>query len=387
MGRGAKIRGCLFLLILAIMPFGQLPGVFLQSLLNLGFRLHPIDILTVFTVIFTLIVKGLRGVSDYLKPAFAAMAFSLGLSVFVGNFDPYGFLYFVRLFFYLLFFVTLPSFHVKDKNLLVKSLILVGVSISVLGWIQYLLIPDLTSLKQFGWDDHYFRLTSSFLDPTFTGILLAFSVLAAVYFFDSTKKLPAVAAFVFLLFTLTYTYSRASFLAVLVGLFAFLWRRQKRLFLSIALLFVFFVVLLPNSSGGEGVNLGRTNSINQKFENYIQGLRLVSSSPVFGLGYNNICKAKADLGFNVSVQKNSCYGLDNSFLLILASTGALGLFVALEFFRKLGQATSDDAYGRLFKSTVAATFVHSFFTNTLFYPWVIVWLAVLALISRRIVKS
>ena len=43
---------------------------------------------------------------------------------------------------------------------------------AVFGWIQYFFWPDLTYLKYLGWDDHYFRLTGTFLDPNFMGLVL-----------------------------------------------------------------------------------------------------------------------------------------------------------------------------------------------------------------------
>lgn len=382
--RAAKVKDYLLLLILAITPFGQLPGLFVQSLLNLSFRLHPLDILVFFTVIFTPVVSKIREISGFLRPMFTIMIFGMVLSVFTGYFDLQGALYSTRIVFYSLFFVAFLLFPTKNKTFLIQALIIVGVNFAIFGWVQYFLIPDLTSLKLFGWDDHYFRLTSTFLDPAFTGILLVFSSLTTVFYYLLTRKRSVIAILVFLLLTLAYTYSRASFLALFVGLFVLLWKRQKKLLFLISFLLISFVMLLPQNLGGEGVNLSRVNSINQKFENYAEGFRLVSNSPVFGLGYNNICKVKTQQGLDISAQKNSCYGLDNSFLVILASAGILGLFIAFDFFGKLRRATSADKYGDLFKATVAATFVHSLFTNTLFYPWVIVWLAILASMSRSV---
>src|SRR5688572_7671325 len=55
------------------------------------------------------------------------------------------------------------KFHFKEKylNLIGFSLIL----FLALGLLQYIFLPDLRFLKNIGFDDHLYRLTSTFLDP------------------------------------------------------------------------------------------------------------------------------------------------------------------------------------------------------------------------------
>ncbi|OGM33238.1 hypothetical protein A2803_00100 [Candidatus Woesebacteria bacterium RIFCSPHIGHO2_01_FULL_44_21] len=380
----ARIIDYLLLLILAIFPLGQLPGIYTQNLLGLGFRPHPIDALILFTVIFMHIVYRVKSIFRLLLPIIVVLAFSLLLSVFTSNFDIHGLFYVFRLTVYLvflLFWLNRPISKAK-RGLCLQSLLVVGGSVALFGWVQYFLFPDLTSLKAVGWDDHYFRLTSTFMDPAFTGIVLVLGILTATSYFLLSRTKRAVLSVVFLLITLGFTYSRASFLALIIGLFVLLWNRNKKFLLILVFAFAVIVVLLPRTPGGEGVKLSRVSSISQKIQNYQESFEIILSSPVFGVGYNNVCKAKARLSIDISAQKNSCYGLDNSFLLILATTGVLGLLVVFNLLGQIAKLTAGNIYGDLFNASALAVLVHSQFSNTLFYPWVIIWLVILAIISR-----
>ncbi len=63
---------------------------------------------------------------------------------------------FLSCFMYSIFFVgvfRLVSKNKKLTNLLVRSLIGLGIFVAIFGWIQYLFYPDLRPLYLIGWDD------------------------------------------------------------------------------------------------------------------------------------------------------------------------------------------------------------------------------------------
>jgi hypothetical protein len=373
------------LLTLGLFPFGVLPGIFFKNIFNLPFRLHPIDLVVSATVIFMILnTDSLKRImqNGYI---FVVILFSTLFSLFGSRFDFYGLIYLGRLIVYLMFFMSLTlKTNKTSKTQTLKLLILVGLVIGVFGWIQYFLFADLTNLKYFGWDDHYFRLVSTFLDPAFNGVLLVLSILSAIVFYLLTKNKLILPTILFLLVSLGFTYSRASFLALVIGLSVLLYKSHKRSLLLFVLLLLFIIFSLPQSPGGEGVKLTRVSSIEQKVENYATGFRLISTSPLLGIGYNNICSAKKALNIDISQQINSCYGLDNSFLLVWASMGILGLLSVSWYFVGIYKDTVDDIYGMLFKASTGAVLFHALFTNTLFYPWVIVWIAFLMSASRSL---
>jgi len=355
----------LLLFILAIFPFGQLPGIFLESILRTPFRIHILDLLVgAYVFLYWLSFKNLARLKGLL-PVVLVFGFSIIISIFSGTFTLVGAIYFIRLVFYLAFI------YLIDIKIKLVTLVVVGGAVATFGWIQYFVFPDLTALKLFGWDDHYFRLAATFLDPAFTGAILLLATFVAFYLFGKTKSMVYLASSIFLAVSLGFTYSRASYIAFLVGLVFLLFRKAKRKLIIVTVIFALVIVFLPRGVGGEGVKLTRTSSISFKLENYAQSFRIISYSPLFGVGYNNVCKAKEVLFINTKEQKNSCNGLDNSFLFILATSGVPGIIVFIYTFSHFRDGEE------LFTASLAAVFIHSLFTNTLFYPWVLVWLAFL----------
>jgi len=87
------------------------------------------------------------------------------------------------------------------------------------------------------------------------------------------------------------------------------------------------------------------------------------------VGFNNICEARVLL-FTEKRESHSCSGSDSSLLLVAATTGLSGLMVFLFMGYKLTNMIKNDFYGTSFKALSTALFVHSFFVNSLFYPFV-----------------
>ena len=283
-----------------------------------------------------------------------------------------GFLYMLRVIIY--FYLYKLSFNVIKENSKLKptifnSLLLVSLAVSVFGWIQYFLYPDLTSLKYLGWDDHLYRLVGTFLDPGFTGLIIVFG--AVLSFFRKKYIL-----LFFLLVTLAFTYARAGYLAFAVSLFfASLILKQFKMFLIILICFLIVVFLLPKP-GGEGVNLARTYSISSRLLNYKETFEIFKKSPVFGVGFNNLCLYKG------SIISHSCSGSDSSLLLILATTGIIGFMVFIASALKILARLNRGFYSKTFLVLLSAVFVHSLFVNSLFYPWVMGYLAISASLTE-----
>lgn len=287
-----------------------------------------------------------------------------------------GLVYLLRLISYISFsFFIYSNYQTsKKKTLLTKSLLIAGVFIGALGIIQYLFLPDIRALKEFGWDDHLGRLVSTFLDPTFTGILLVLSMLLAV-------SQGSFALGFLLLIPLVLTYSRSSYLALIVSFIAyFILEKRKKILLIFPLLLLLSLPFLPKPPS-EGTNLVRTYSITSKFEDYSSGIALISKSPIIGLGFNNICLAKVKYLGETNPFSHSCGGLDSSILFIVATTGIVGLIIILDF-----QLFIFLKGNTLLRVSLIALLVHSLFTNTIFYAWVMGWFAVLIPISLKAKK-
>lgn len=181
------------------------------------------------------------------------------------------FLYISRLLMYALFNVFVCR-TVKSKTVTMGWLISIF-AVLYLGVLQFFFIPDIRFLAILGWDDHYYRLVSTLLDPAFTGLFFVFGIITVLQN-ESFKKYKAI-LLTFLSIGLTLTYSRSSWLA-LMGVLAYIGFKNLYEKKSIKTFFyhVFFILaimittfFLAPKPGGEGVNLTRTASINARITN------------------------------------------------------------------------------------------------------------------------
>lgn len=353
---------------LALFPFGQLLRI---SIFNAS------DILAFVSLIYIILTnkKSLSVINPF-KDFLIIALFSLLYSIF--NFKSLsvlvGFLYFLRVVIYFYLYklcLNVIKEDLKLKETIFNSLLLVSFAVSVFGWVQYFIYPDLTSLKYLGWDDHLYRLVGTFLDPGFTSLIIVFGTALAFI----KKKYLLLA---FLAVSLAFTYSRAGYLALIASLFlaSFLFKRFKA-FLIVLTCFSVVVFLLPKPAG-EGVNLARTYSISSRITNYKETFEIFIKSPVIGVGFNNICLAREIYLKDINPSSHSCSGSDSSLLLILATTGIVGFIVFVSSISKILLTLKKGFYTKVFLVLLSAVFVHSFFVNSLFYPWVMGYLAISA---------
>lgn len=345
---------------LIFFPFGQI--------IKIG-QINPIDIVVCLGAI-TAIIKRYQ-YPKYFKDFLIAALFGYLLSIFIFKDSQVfvGLLYLVRLTAYFYFFIF--ACHFKNRRLLLNSLLVISFFSALFGWVQYFLYPDLTSLKYLGWDDHLYRLVGTFLDPGFTSLIIVFG---GILSFVKKKYLLLG----FFTVTLAFTYSRAGYLALVVSLFlaSLIFKKFKAFVITLA--FFLVVVLLLPKPAGEGVNLARTYSISSRINNYKETFEIFRKSPVFGVGFNNICLARKIYLKEENLSSHSCSGSDSSLLLILATTGILGFIVFVSTFTRILLTLKKGFYTKVFLVVLSAVFVHSFFVNSLFYPWVMGYLAISA---------
>lgn len=294
-----------------------------------------------------------------------------------------GALYLIRLVAYLLFLLQINSWILSkmiSREFVLRSLLIVGMVIAFAGLFQYFTLPDTRFLRNFGWDDHYYRLISTFLDPAFTGILLVLTYIISLVNYLKFRSQKFLLVAIILLITIALTYSRASYLGVFgTSLYLFIQYRKKSIIL-LAILFLISIPFLPRPAG-EGVRLERVYSVNQKLLNYQESLILIAKSPVFGLGFDNICIAKYNFLGKFDAASHACSGLDNSFLFILATSGVIGSIGFLYFISWLVKNSLNNSFGIILKTSLIAIGIHGLFTNTLFYNFILGWVGCLIAIG------
>lgn len=276
-----------------------------------------------------------------------------------------GAMYLLRWVIYSLFFISLVRlFKVHELGKVILSL---GLVTTLVGLGQYLFYPDVRNLQVAEWDPHYFRVVGSLLDPGFTGIILVFTLIWLTLK-PLKPKWGQVLAWGATYLALALTYSRSSYLAFLVGMGWIAWKLKGwRFLVKMVLLLGVTVLILPRAPGGEGVKLERTNSIQSRIDSWTTAWRIFTQHPVLGVGFNVYRYAQGS-----SLKSHAGAGADSSLLFVAATTGILGLGAYLWYLRRLYLLQTTNY---MLQATLVAVLAHSTFLNSLFYPAVMVWLA------------
>lgn len=387
----------IFIFLLMLFPLGQIGRVELGG----GVNILVNDFIVFLTVLVWFFAKLISRKPFTKRPLAKPIAIFVLVALFsliihISQFPLPQFLtsalYLVRWIFYACLYFVVSDFDKAFRNKILYGLAVSGVVTMLLGFVQYFLYPNLRNLYYAGWDEHLYRLFSSFLDPNFAGGIFVLTFLLSLFlsFPRSVNRIPlpkwkrsytsgifvmiAVISFVALLLT----YSRGSFLAFVAGILVFLLLsgRKKFIFLLLAI-FVGGIILLPKNLGGEGVKLLRTVSINERLKSMEHAINIFKDSPILGVGFNTYRYVQFKYKFITEEelqQSHAAAGADNSFLFVLATTGIIGfLFYCYLWLRVVGEVRGN----ALVLASIASIFVHAFFVNSLFYPQILEWMWIL----------
>ena len=251
-----------------------------------------------------------------------------------------------------------------------------GLLLSIGGLLQLLFIPNLIFLTPQGWDPHYFRTVSTFLDPNFLGGFLSLVLLLILSEFEKTKKdKKLLITFLVCFLALVTTFSRSATICFLSGsIFLAFFNKSKRLFLmTILFSLVFGIAFLGYRQFISAPrNIDRGASASYRLNTYDEGLQVFHHSPVSGVGFNSyrFALSKYHLASISVINSHGGSTNDSSLLYILATTGIVGfVFYILGALFLLKSSSST-----YFRSAFLAIIIQSFFINTLFYPWILLWI-------------
>ena len=374
------VKLLLFLLLL-IFPLGQLTRLPFNGG-EVGIYLH--DFIVPLIVIVWLIKKFRKKEKFFCpkltNPIFGFIFFALFSLLMASPFFEkreifIAFLYLVRWFFYsLLFFV---SSDMKRSRKIIGLMINVGIAAAVFGLIQYIFIPDIRMLMRYDWDPHYYRVVGTYLDPGYTGMIFVLTLILILQKIGEVKKKNFFlkTGFFVVYVALALTYSRSAYLAYLTAMVVFSWlKKSKKLFFKVLVIGALTLLLLPRP-GGEGVKLERRSTIWARIENWQQSLKIGWDNPLFGIGFNAYRYAQRNYSFLNSEnwqQSHAGAGADSSIFFVFSTTGVLGL---ITYFVLIGSVLVYGIKKKLFVvvSSTCALLVHSFFANSLFYAWIMLW--------------
>jgi len=277
-----------------------------------------------------------------------------------------------------------PNFDIRISNLLIAS----GIVAAILGLAQYVFLPDIRSLAINHWDPHYYRVVGTYLDPGYTGMIYVLTLILIIIKLGkknmtncslannlSMKKFGLVIWGILTYVALALTYARSAYLAYLIGMGVIAWyKKSVKFFFTVLLIGVLTVFLLPRP-GGEGVKLERQSTIWARINNWRQSLQVGFDHPLFGAGFNTYRYVQRDYGFldQKNWQKTHAgAGADSSLLFLFATTGVAGLMSYIYLMVKIFNLGLRNK-SPVIVSSLMALLGHSFFNNSLFYAWIIIW--------------
>lgn len=274
---------------------------------------------------------------------------------------------------YLLRFSFYIMFGWIFKSHLIEILKLSGVALAILGLVQFIIFPDLSFLSVLGWDPHYFRIVSTFLDPNFTAAFLVLTLLLL-------RKNYASFALVYIALLLTFSRSGYSMFFVsftAMAIFLKSWRLQIITTGLFALLLLGFFIYTQTISLPRNIN--RTESAAFRINTWQEGFKLFSQNPLTGIGFNayRYGLKKYNLTDQQSLTSHGSGSNDSSLLFVAATTGILGLFAFGYFLFSLVKSNYLQNRKLIFPALAGLLF-HSFFANSLFFPPILLWLILAA---------
>ena len=371
-------------LFLILFPFGQIIRFKIQ-LMGLSIPVLPIDLVAGVGAFWGILNK-------YKKPEVFKYFYNfLFVALFTylfsfAFFEPtkilYGLFYLIRLWAYIYFFIYVYNFANLKKNseLLLNSLLSLSLVSSLFGWIQFFKFPDIKPFFVYGWDEHLFRLVGTFLDPTYLALVIVFGLLITIHRYIVIKKKIYYFIAGFLLVSLAFTYSRAGYLAFLISSAYLLYAKNKIGYILYPILILAGLIFILPTSKNPTISFFRSFSAIARVENYKETLKIFTKSPIYGVGYNNLCAARQKFIGYENYSNHACSGSDSSLLFVLASMGLAGLF---SFIHLLFGLAKHFRRNILTTSTGIALLIHSLFSNSIFYAFIMGFFLILISIAIK----
>ncbi|MBI5356157.1 O-antigen ligase family protein [Candidatus Collierbacteria bacterium] len=325
----------------------------------------------------------------YITIIFTA-SWALGLRLFSWEQSIPGGLYLFRFLGYLWVIVNAEKLLAPVKKFIIPAFWI----FVILAWAQYLLLPDIRFLLKFGWDEHYYRMIGTVLDPNYLGVMLGIMGIYLIYKYanrqiDKWEKILLALSFG----GLALTYSRASWVAtVVVSCWLLVVSRGHRNKLGklgilgiLGIIGIMGIWLAAPKPGGEGINLLRTSSIEQRVESWREGINVWREHPWLGVGFNNYGGKVQESTIkykNVQEGKNHSENApSSSWILLLATVGTIGIggLGVIGGIRGIGEMKKN----KLWMGILMMVGVHAIFNNTIFYPPILGLLALIKAASEE----
>jgi O-antigen ligase len=395
----AKIIQIFLILIILTLPLGQLGripvglenvtiyltdvliplAIFTWLIFSLAIRkkiyLPPLGTLLIIFIVFVLVslINGTRWLSET-----ESMISSLYLIRWVG----YLSLYFISW--------DLAKNYPSLTRYFPQLLLLTGLAVAILGFIQVILVPDFSEMAaREGWDPHQGRLLSTFFDPNFVGGFLVLAFILGVSYLlsvsDRRKKFLLSFAGILMFSAIVLTFSRSTLLSFIVGVSLIGLLKSRKILATATVVFLIATLFIPRLQERLMGAFSLDATAKARLESWERAAQVLGDNPILGIGYNSYRYAQDRHGFfeysDLTFGGHSGAGTDSSLLLVLVTTGIVGFLVYLLLMTgllKLAWEMKKHPLGlTLFIGTISLI-IHSQFVNSLFYPQIIIWFWILA---------
>ncbi len=272
------------------------------------------------------------------------------------------------------------------KEAFFKRFFLISGVVIVLGFVQFLLIPDISTFsREGGWDPHTGRLLGTWLDPNYLAGFLGFllPIIAGAWYRKRNFWLLLLGGAA--LIALFLTFSRSGYLAAIIGLGSFFLLRDWKIILLAVFIATLGLVASERAQKRVGELTGTMASIvlqdtaeidptaKLRIQNWIKSLDLWEKYPVVGIGYNTYRWRAAEEGV-VDENYFSAGGADGTHLTVLVTTGIIGFlaymwFLTILFWKPIQRWWKTKNELQLgFAMGFLSLIIHSLFVNSLFFP-------------------
>lgn len=355
-------------------------------------------IITVVSLFYLLAIKkSLKLTQNTVIPVIIFSAVALASNLLATTYLPYkdvviGTFFLIR--FVLLFFISQIVVNVIPKDKVanwVNLILFFGALFIFLGFTQLIFYPDLTALTAYGWDPHQRRIVSTFLDPNYAGFIYVITFTLATSYLLFKSVVGKIAIYTYLsiatlsLVATVLTFSRSSYLALLVSIFVISAIKSYKLFILMVVLISTMLILVPQARLRIIGAISIDDTSRARIQSWENAIFIFQKNPVFGVGFNTyrFTQVRYDLfSPDNPLGGNSGSGSDSSLLLIAATTGVVGLLaflvLMLSVLKELFKKARKNPISLAALAIFVALLFHTQFVNSFFYPQIIlvVWFIV-----------
>jgi len=377
----------LFILALFLFPIGEMIRIDFGN----GVVLKPLDLCVAILVLLWLLFKFLKKQKIKQKYVYIPMflfilsgVFSLIVSDLHLSLNEFliAISYLFRWFAYACIFFIICDFGKQFKQKVSKLLIISGSIIVILGYLQYFFYNSLRNLFYLGWDEHMYRMFSVFLDPNFAGAFFTLFFLFLISKFLKNKNILIGLLSILTLGAIFLTFSRSALIMLIVSTSLLFILMNKKIWIAILLGITLLALTISSKYFSiENINLFRVVSSEARIETAKKAIEIIQKHPFFGVGFNAYKYAKLDYESRNNSSRlvsHADAGVDNSFLFVIATTGAIGFTLYLFLWFRIFKVASTLAI-----ASIVGVFVDSMFINSLFYSFIMLWIWIILALSIK----